>query len=218
MPRRAIIRLATIVLLAMVVPTAAFGGADELEGKMVKKRPFSFFLPTKWWSPFLFFGPKKRVHGRELSYTKDGFALDVIQFKSQPISRAFSNSKKKIAEGMSPFEMAQVVIDDLGMYKPMMAFKVLENRPVTVCGRSGFRIVYSYTDNGTLQYKSVYYGFQSGKTYYTIRYGAPAIHYFDTYLLTFEKIVKSATLTGSDIEAAGKQEFDAEPERGDEER
>ena len=69
--------------------------------------------------------------------------------------------------------MAQLVISDMELDRIMREFRVHENKPVTVCGRPGFRIVYSYTDNGTLAYKSVYYGFQRRNVYYTIRYEAP---------------------------------------------
>ncbi len=211
---------AFIVVLALVMLAGSTGAADvELEGKMAKKRPFSFFLPTKWWNPFIFGLPRKRPRNeKELLFTKDGFALDAIQFRSRPINRPFDNTKKKLRQGMAPFEMAQVVIDDLELNRLMPGFKVLENKPVTVCGLPGFRIVYSYEDNGTLEYKSVYYGFQNQKTYYTIRYEAPAIHYFDTYLPTFEKMVRSASLIGRDApEAGSKNEFSTEPEEGEDE-
>ncbi len=208
-------RQAVVVILAVLILAGAASAADiELEGKMVKKRPFSFFLPTKWWNPFIFGVPRKRARNeKELLYTKDGFALDAIQFRSRPINGPFDNTKKKLSEGMGPFEMAQVVIDDLELNKHMPGFKVLENKPVTVCDLPGFRIVYAYTDNGTLEYKSVYYGLQNQKTYYTIRYEAPAIHYFDTYLPTFERMVKSASLIGRDAPDTGsRKEFSTETE------
>ena len=190
------------ILLPVLLFTAAVSRAgDDLEGRMVKKRPFSFFLPAKWQTPFAYVMTRKKVRRQqEFVYTKDGFSLDVIEFKARPIKTALEHTKKVIAPGMSPFEMAQLVINDFELNKMMQALKIHENKPFTVCGRPGFRIVYSYTDNGTLAYKSVYYGFQRRNTYYTIRYEAPAIHYFDTYLPTFEKMARSATLILRDSE------------------
>ena len=214
MGRRELIGGATAVVLLVLLFSAVSRAGDELEGKVVRKRPFSFFLPAKWHTPFVYGMTRQRVRGQqELSYTKDGFSLDLIQFKSRPIKTPFEHTKKLLTKGMPPFEMAQLVINDLELNTLMPGFTVHENKPVAVCGRPGFRIVYSYSDNGTLAYKSVYYGFQRENTYYTIRYEAPVIHYFDTYLPTFEKMVRSASLVvRDDKDGDDKQEFDMDPE------
>ncbi len=214
MHRKALAGGGLVIALLTLLGIAAAGSAGyELEGKMVKKRPFSFFLPAKWHTPFLYGFTRERVRGeRELIYTKDGFALDVIQFRSRPIKKPFEHTKKLLTKDMAPFEMAQLVINDLELDKQLQGLTIHENKPVTVCGRPGFRVVFSYLDNGNLSYKSVYYGFQRQNIYYTIRYEAPLIHYFDTYLPAFEKMITSASLTVRDGNWDDDKDFDPDPE------
>ena len=85
-----------LVLLAALSAGAASSADGDLEGKLVKKRPFSFMLPTKWYSPFLLFQPtRKRVRSeRELNYTKDGFSLDLVQFRSRPAKTPFEHTQQ----------------------------------------------------------------------------------------------------------------------------
>lgn len=184
-------KIAFIIILSLLYGIAGY--AQENGGKEIKRGPFSVMLPQNWRLPWLE-QPKRARNVVNIIITKDGVPLNKIELKSRPITTPFDHTRKKLEQGMQSFEMATIVLDDLQLNTAMKNFSVQENKPATVCGRPGFRAVFSYTDSGTLPYKAVCYGFQQGKYFYTIQYEAPAVHYFDTYLPVFERIAGSVTI------------------------
>ena len=184
-------KIAFLIILSLLYGIAGY--AQENGGKEIKRGPFSVMLPQNWRLPWLE-QPKRTRNVANVIITKDGVSLNKIELKSRPITTPFDHTRKKLEQGMQPFEMAELVLDDMQLNTAMKNFTVQENKPVTVCGRPGFRAVFSYTDNGTLQYKAVCYGFQQEKYFYTIQYEAPVIHYFDMYLPVFERIAGSVTI------------------------
>ena len=188
-------RTISFILFLLVITAVAVNAGEPSEEKQVRKGRFSFVLPKKWHAPW---GKQEQTRRGESAVliTKDGLMLDRIELRSRPINASFEYTKRVLQQGMQPFETAAVVVDDLQLNRTMKNLVIHENKPATPCGKPGFRIVFSYTDNGTLQYKSVYYGFQQNNTFYTILYEAPTVHYFDTYLAVFEKIAGTVVLEG----------------------
>lgn len=186
-----------LAILTLFLAVAAGHAGEESAGKELKRGPFTFTLPQGWYLPF----SEQPVHKRggvHVVATKDGIPFNRIDFKSHPLANPFDHTKKKIVRGMRPLETASIVLDDLQLDRSRNNFSLVQNMPVIICGRPGFRIVFSYTDSETLPYKAVYYGFQDEKFLYTIRYDAPAIDYFDTYLAAFERIAGSVTVNEPD--------------------
>ncbi len=129
-----------------------------------------------------------------LLITRDGLFLQYITIVERDVDSAFRYTKKKLRPGMMPQEAAEVVLDDLGLNTNVTNLEVKENRPAKVSGAPGFKAVFTYRDTDGLRYKTAYYGVLKGERFYGIRYTAPARHYFDTDLRTFESVVASFQL------------------------
>ena len=92
---------------------------------------------------------------------------------------------------MLPQEAAGIIIDELASDRNLMNFKLIENAPVTVDGHPGFKILFTYKDKKGSQFKTLYYGFINGNSFYSLRYCAAMRHYFDKDIADFEQIVGS---------------------------
>ena len=126
-----------------------------------------------------------------LLITKDGILLQNIIIKRMELTEELEDSKKKFRSDMLPHEQAELIIDDFTSNQSMLNFQVLENRPVTIDGNKGFRIVFTYKNNDGLRVKSIYNGFMVQDWFYSIRYTAAARYYFDKDLDSFEKTFNS---------------------------
>lgn len=101
--------------------------------------------------------------------------------------KEFPITKRKIAEDMLIHEIAELVINEMSLNREeFLNLEVLENKPVKISSVDTFKIVYAYNDRDFKKNKSVYYGFISGKKFYSIVYIAAQQHYFDRDLADFE--------------------------------
>jgi hypothetical protein len=188
-------------LLALLI-LPALSVAEPMAGRKVSSEGFNFVLPPQWNMP-----KDKQPTGRKKAkekivvITKDGFQLNVVEFRKRLLTTEFGYTKKLLAAGMMPQEMAEVVLSDFELNQSMKNLKIIENKPATIAGIPGIRLVYSYRSNGMLQYQDVLYGFQKDGKFYSILYSAPKRHYYDTNLQTFESLVKTMTL---DQEGSGQ--------------
>ena len=180
------------ILVILILPAWSVA---EPEGRKVSNEGFNFVLPPRWTMP-----KDKQPQGRKKAkerivvITKDGFQLNEVEFRKRLLTTEFAHTKKLLAAGMMPQEMAEVVLSDFELNQSMKNLKIIENKPATIAGIPGVRLVYSYRSNGMLQYQELLYGFQKDGMFYSILYSAPKRHYFDTNLQTFESIVKTMTL------------------------
>jgi len=129
--------------------------------------------------------------------TRDGTSLQEIRIAGFEVGgkkTPFTHTKKKVQEGMLPQELAEVLLNDLQSNPKYLNFQVQENSPAKVDGHPGFKLVYNYQTASELTEKEETYGFILGKWYYLINYNAPARHYFDQDLATFEKVKDSFRL------------------------
>jgi len=180
-----------LMLLAITAgPTVPVQAAEE--GKAFSQEGFTFVLPPRWSAP-KDHQPKGRKKAKEkiLLITRDGLLLDRVEFKKRLIGAGFDYTTKVLTPGMMPQEMAEVVLNDFEMNESMKNFRVIENKPATVAGIPGFRLVFSYRQDGDLAYQSVYYGFIKDDLFYSIRFSAPKRHYYEANVATAEQIVKS---------------------------
>ena len=125
-----------------------------------------------------------------LMITKDGMPLQRIWIFDVEINKLAGEGTKTVKTNMLPQEAAEFVVDILQSDKNLSQFALLENKPATVNGNKGFRLVYTYKERN-LPYKSVYYGFLYGERFLRISYNAPVRHYFDKDVDVFETIVNS---------------------------
>ncbi len=130
-----------------------------------------------------------------VALTFDGLELQAVYLARIPFDKEAPNTKRKIAKGMLPQEVAEVVIDDFRSDRNRGNLEVIENSPTAVGGYAGFKLVYSYQASTNLRKRGVYYGVLVDQWYYFVYYQAPARYYFDRDLPTFEKIRSSFKIT-----------------------
>lgn len=181
-----------MLLAAIVGSTGTVQAADE--GRSFSQEGFTFVLPQRWSAP-KDHQPKGRRKAKEkiLLITKDGLLLDRVEFKKRLVGAEFEHTTKVLTPGMMPQEMAEVVLNDFEMNERMKNFRAIENKPAIIAGIPGFRLLFSYRQDGALAYQSVYYGFIKDDLFYSVRFSAPKRHYYDANVATFERIVKSFT-------------------------
>jgi hypothetical protein len=95
---------------------------------------------------------------------------------------------------MLPQEAAGVIIDDLASDRRIYNFKVIENAPAVIDGREGFKLLFTFKlekgKKGVI-FKTLYYGFISGDSFFNLRYNAAMRYYFEKDIAAFEHILSS---------------------------
>jgi hypothetical protein len=170
------------LLICMLFIFSCASAAQERSLKKLPDADFSVDIPDGWWKP---------EYTSKYLLTKDGPYLQYVLIQQRPLNKPFRNTKKKIRGGMLPQEAAGIIIDELASDRYLMNFSVIENAPATVDGHAGFKILFVYKDKKESQFKTLYYGFISGNSFYNLRYSAAARHYFDKDIADFEQIVSS---------------------------
>lgn len=122
--------------------------------------------------------------------TRDGFGLQRIAVRRLKVGDDLANTKKKLRRGMSPQELAEVLIDDVRASGERTGVKVLETRPATLAGKSGFRATLAYTEDG-LPRQEVLAGILVDDLVWRVNYVAPARHYFALDAKTFDEALES---------------------------
>ena len=95
---------------------------------------------------------------------------------------------------MLPQEAAGIIVDELASDRHLMNFRLLENAPVTVDSHPGFKILFTYKDKKGSHFKTLYYGFISKGSFYTLRYCAAIPHHYDKDIADFDHIISSFRL------------------------
>ena len=168
-----------------------FSCVSSAQERSLKKLPdanFSVEIPDGWWKP---------EYINKYLITKDGPFLQYVLIQQRPLDRAFKNTRKKIRREMLPQEAAGIIIDELASDRFLMNLKVIENAPATIDGHPSFKILFTYKDKKGSKFKTLYYGFISGDSFYNLRYCAAMRHYFDKDIATFEQILTSFKLANN---------------------
>lgn len=146
---------------------------------------FSLDLPAGW--------VRARGDKEVLLVTRDGPPLQRILVDRLEAGKPLRFTKKTIAAGMLPHEVAEVLLDDLRSEPGIAEVIVLEEGPVTLGGQPGFRAVVQYRTGG-LVVKQVLSGALVGGRCFRLRYIAPRRHYFDRDVAVFERVRESFAL------------------------
>lgn len=149
---------------------------------------FSVEIPDGWWKP---------EHIDRYLITKDGPFLQYVLIQERPLDRPFRHTQKIIRSGMLPQEAAGIIIDELASDRYLTNFRLIENAPAVVAGYDGFRILFYYKDKKGVEFKTLYYGFLNGDSFFNLRYCAPMQRYFEKDLPTFEKMIVTFKLNGA---------------------
>lgn len=183
MTRRLSILLCTAGLLAGCItdegPWRPVGGLYD-SGNWFGPR-VSMPLPPDWMK-------RNRVEDG-LVATRDGFNLQTIAITRVDPGKALAHTKKQVAKGMRPDELAEVLLDDLRASGVANGLAVLDTRPLVIGGSPGFRTTVAFKDSWGMKVKMVICGTIVGDRGFRITYVAPARHYFDKDLATFDQAV-----------------------------
>jgi hypothetical protein len=172
--------LSLLILLFLITGCASV--AQERSLKNLPDNDFSVEIPEGWWKP---------KHVDKYLITKDGLFLQYVLIQQRPIDRPYRNTKKKLNKGMLPQEAAGVIIDEIASDRRIYNFNVIENAPAIIDGREGFKILFTYKDKKGSTFKTLYYGFISGDSFYNLRYNAARRYYFEKDIAAFEQILSS---------------------------
>ena len=95
---------------------------------------------------------------------------------------------------MLPLESARIITDELASDRYIMNFQVIENAPAVIDGHAGFKLVFTYENKKGAQFKTLYYGFINGDSFFNLRYNAATRHYFEKDIADFKHILNSFKL------------------------
>lgn len=170
------------ILLIMVIGMLSGCGPWAATRGVYKGSGFAVDLPQGW---------MRSRQAEDLLITRDGLLLQSMAVFRSEVEAPFRYTKKRLTKGMMPQEAAEVILDNIASNEKNQKFQVLENKPVKLNGTPGFKTVFTYQDGDGLKYKSVYYGAIRDEHFYGIRYTAPARHYFEQDVKSFEKLAAS---------------------------
>jgi len=173
------------LLLLFISVSLVFGCAAAANKRSLKDLPksdFSVEIPSGWWKP---------QYVNKYLITKDGPFLQYVLIQQRPIDRSFKNTQKKLRPRMLPLETARIIIDEIASDRNITNFNVVENSPAIIDGHAGFKILFAYKDKKGSEFKTLYYGFISGDSFFNLRYNAASRHYFDKDIADFEQILRS---------------------------
>ena len=170
-----------VILLALLASCAHGGGKPPLT--------FNAAVPEGW--------KQIATDDTMMFMTKDGGYKQFVLIRERSISEPFQFTKKTMLSGMLPEAAAEIIANEMLADKNIRNFSVTENIPARIAGNSGFRLVFVYTDADGYVFKTLYYGFIKGDTFYNIRYVATQEEYFQKDLKTFEEVFKSFKLVAA---------------------
>ena len=126
-----------------------------------------------------------------LFLTRDGELLQTIRIYRYQTekNKELPISKKKFSNNMLTQEIAELIINEIGLRKGTQNLKLLEDTPTKVGGQEGFKLEYTFNTADSLQIKSIIYGFKDNKFIYLIQYQAAQQYYFDKDIVTFQKFI-----------------------------
>jgi hypothetical protein len=181
-----------ISLLAVVFAFAGCQAGWQSGGSTytADKNAFSIQVPAGWYYTSNL-GP---VRAADLFATKDGIYLQRLIVDHHAIKDPLPNSKRTVTNTMSPFEIAEAVVDDFRSDHALLHFEINDNTPAVVGGRPGFRLLMRYRNQENLQLAELRYGALVGDRIYFVRFVAPARHYFDQDVAAFEAAARTFQL------------------------
>jgi len=170
------------LLISLFLITGCASVAEKRSLKNLPDNDFSVEIPEGWWKP---------PHTNKYFITKDGVFLQYVLIQQRPIDRPYRNTKKKLNKGMLPQESAGVIIDEIASDRRIFNVNVIENAPAIIDGHEGFKILFTHKDKKGSTFKTLYFGFISGDSFFNLRYSAAMRYYFEKDIAAFEQILSS---------------------------
>jgi hypothetical protein len=163
------------------------GGYQGYQPEPVDRSEFQVTLPEGW--------RRADFVQDALLLTRDGVSLQYIRISLVAIGDALPNTKKKLAKGMSPQDVATLELEEVRSDQTLRNFAEMENTSFQVADLPGFKLVYTFRAENGLRLKRVHYGVLVRDWVYRVQYQAPVRHYFDKDLATFERVRETFRIT-----------------------
>lgn len=177
-------KLARVLLLIGV--TAVLACAHPNNMPQSGPSHFEIDIPAGW--------QKHTTNKFFLIYKKDPLRQYIL-VQERPLDRPFKFCNKSLKASMQPQEVATVVIDELTSDKQLHNLAVIENAPTAIKGHDGCRILFTYGLGDGSNYKTLYYGFIRGGSYFSLRFNVAADKDFKGDLQAFNDVVDSIRFT-----------------------
>ena len=175
-----------IPIISLCLIAGCVSAAYKRSLKDLPEHDFSVEIPDGWYKP--------KYEKRYLITKEEKATLLYVFIQQRPLDRSFKNTKKKLKKRMLPLESAGIILDELASDRRIMNFKVLQNTPAMIDGHAGFKILFTHRNKKGFKYKTLYYGFISGNSFYNLRYSAGIPDYFDKGIPDFKQILSSFKL------------------------
>ena len=175
-----------LLLLAGCAPFVLASGRQSLS-----EYGFEVTVPDGWYRAM------RGEAAEALVVTRDGLVLQQILIWRAAVDKELKYTKRRFDEKLPPHELAEITLDNMRSDPQVNNFAVEENVPVTIYGKQGYKLVYTWALTGGYRLKRVHYGFLDGKWVYQLVYQASARHYFDRDLATFDRVKDSFKLVSS---------------------
>jgi len=179
-------QLVLIVLSVAVMSSCATWKRIDSRTVVGPKKRFSVEIPKGWMH---YSADKKAV-----TVTRDGMAIQMIRVGFWSHDRSFKALKKKSNAEMLPSELAELVVAMIRKSRFTKNAKIIENRPVNIVGRQGFRVKLAFKNDKGLRFRRDIYGFAVKDGIYFLMYQAPKLHFYSKHKQAFDKAVSSFKL------------------------
>lgn len=114
-----------------------------------------------------------------------------IMVQERPLDRPFKHSKGVLSDGMRSSGAAEVIVAELSADTQILDLMILEKTPETIKGHPGFKLLFTYGLSDGTHFKTLYYGFTKGDTFYSLRFNVAADRDFSMDLKAFYAVVNS---------------------------
>ena len=132
-----------------------------------------------------------------LMVTREGAFSQYILVQRRHVDKPFKHTGKRFTRNMFPEEEASVILDEIRCDAKVLDFQLMECCPAKVNRYDGFRMVFTYREQGGLRFKTVFYGLLQGDWFYSLRYSAAEDKCSDEDMEVFERVLNSFKILGS---------------------
>jgi hypothetical protein len=175
-------------LALLLAATNAWSGIKvAVAGKAFESKSGSYAIefPAGW---------KYDSYGMNCAASRDGFNLNAVAVEIRKHKNAFKAIKKNSSEQSLPQELAEDFVANMKAAGGNEGIEVLENDPVDLAGKPGFRLHLKYRvliDVGALDYEHIIVGAVTPKGLLLVGYRAPSLHYFAAQRTAFDAALAS---------------------------
>ena len=178
---------------------------------MAVSRSVAFTLPDGWYwvwrgddfittrdGVFLQNITVERIHADQIEQSDGMFPQAAISSKQWPF-RTVKYLKKRFASGMSPMDVADVVLSSRANNPGVASLEIKEVMMQTVAGYQGFKTVYDFRldiQGRKTPYRTLSYGFMLDDWFYGISYSAALRYYFPKDAEASNSVLRSFRLVG----------------------